>query len=247
MKKFLYIANWKMTVSPEKAYAFVVDNEKELHALSELADIVLCPSFISLGILSQLYNNKQINWFWGAQNCSEHQKGAFTGEIDALSLQQLKTRFCIVGHSERRTLFNETDDVIAQKVKQLITHDITPILCIGETQEQRQAKQTFQVLEQQLERVVELYDGSSKSLIIAYEPVWAIGTGVTPESEIIFETIECIKNYAFSKMSKAQVRCVYGGSVNQESVKLLKTLPNVDGFLIGAASSDFQMFKNIVV
>lgn len=249
MKRLLYIANWKMTVTPEKACAFYFDNKNELLELTKKADIILCPSFVILGMLSQHISelSSDCHLFFGAQNCSEYEKGAYTGEVDALTLKQVGCTFCIVGHSERRTLFGETNEVIAGKIQQLLTHNITPILCIGETRQEREEGNTIAVLEKQLHYLDDLYKHRSTSLVIAYEPVWAIGTGIVPSLEELSATIAWIKAYTKKKLPNIDIVCVYGGSVNQESIKELKTLSQLDGFLIGGASSDFQTFKNIVV
>lgn len=238
-----------MTVAPDKTHAFCFDNTNELSELARHADIVICPSFVALGTLCHFIDKQasDAHVSFGAQNCSEYASGAYTGEVDALSLKQIGCTFCIVGHSERRKLFHETDTMIAQKIKQLRAHNITSILCIGETLEENQQGATFSVLEKQLSFVSQLYKDTSDDLIIAYEPVWAIGTGIVPTLEQLSSIMEWIKNYTLQTIPQAKIRYVYGGSVNATSIQELKTLTLLDGFLIGAASSDFQTFKNIVL
>lgn len=245
MKKLLYIANWKMNLSPEQVSAFYHDNYDELYALTDHADIVLCPSFVSLGLLSPFIRNTEIHL--GAQNCSEHKIGAFTGEVNAESLEQLGCSFCIIGHSERRILFHETNTIIAQKIQRLLEQEITPIVCIGETDQQYDQNKTKAALTEQLDSIITTLKNNNKPLIIAYEPVWAIGTHNTPDVEQLEHIFDWIKNYVTAHIPHNQVRYVYGGSVNSTTIKKLKELSNIDGFLIGGASGDFQTFKNIVL
>jgi len=241
----MYVANWKMNVSPEQAGAFYHDNYEQLYELTDNATIVLCPSFVSLGLLSPFVRNTELHL--GAQNCSEYATGAFTGEVNALSLEQIGCSHCIVGHSERRSLFGETDAIIAHKITQLLEQQIIPIICVGETLQEHQQNQTLAALEKQLALIPNLYKHTSLPLVIAYEPIWAIGSGVTPSSQQIAEAISGIKTFIARQLPQTSISYIYGGSVNAQSIKNLKTLSELDGFLIGGASSDFQTFKNIVV
>lgn len=245
MKKLLYVANWKMNVTPEQTSAFYHDNYDELYELSDNADIVLCPSFVSLGLLSPFLRNTEISL--GAQNCSEHISGAFTGEVDATSLEQLGCSFCIIGHSERRTLFNETNEVIASKMQRLLEQQITPIICVGETDEQRKQQKTQEVVASQLHSILSLLKAYNNAIVIAYEPVWAIGTGNIPTIEELNSMFNWLKQHVTNQVPHISVRYLYGGSIQPTNIKKLKDISILDGFLIGNASSDFQTFKNIVI
>ena len=168
--------------------------------------------------------------------------GAYTGEIPAESLSQLNCHYCIVGHSERRNLFGQTDEQINQKVKLLVKNKITPILCIGE----KNKDQTQEQIEKTIEKQLDLLENENFQLIIAYEPVWAIGTGIIPtvdHIENICQTIEQI----MTKKVKINYKIVYGGSINGKTALELKNLEKISGFLIGKASTDFQEFKKIVL
>lgn len=243
----LYVANWKMNMNAPQSTAFVL----ELNTLpldNENTRVVICAPFVYLQHIQQLLDNKSSSL--GAQNCASYDNGAYTGEISARMLAELNCDYCIIGHSERRTILKESNSDIAQKTLQLIQHEITPILCVGETAQEFSAQQTFQVLEDQLAPIAEALEPieSIFELCIAYEPVWSIGTGSIPSNQYIESVLQWLKNYCAHSMPQVEnLYLLYGGSVDPIKAPELKLIPNLSGFLIGGASLDFKKFKNIVV
>ena len=150
--KYLYVANWKMNLSFQQSINFCTNNSDALKQLSSAADIVLCPSFDALAPITQIFKNTNIAI--GAQNCSEHKSGAYTGEVSALSLTELGVKYCIIGHSERRMYHHETTENIIKKIELLYANNITPIICIGETQQEFENNQTLMVLTEQLKPIL---------------------------------------------------------------------------------------------
>lgn len=245
-KPLLFVANWKMNMPFYAACLFVQKNKNELEQLASETEttIVLCPSFVAINALAQKTQGTSI--LIGAQNCSKHSKGAYTGEVDAHSLQQIGCSHCIIGHSERRNIFGETSEIIAQKASLLYEQNITPIVCIGETKKQYEKKQTFAVLEEQLAPVWQSI-GNPQKVVIAYEPVWAIGTGIIPKIAYLKTIFDWLSNQCAQRLPKTDISLLYGGSVEQNNIKSLDQVPGVNGFLIGGASLDFQKFQNIVL
>jgi len=244
-KPLLFVANWKMQLSYNQAVAFVNDNLSELDALAEPAHltVVLCPSFDALAPIAQITNRTHI----GAQNCAPHAAGPYTGEVQAHSLSQIGCNFCIVGHSERRQLFHETYSIIQSKIEQLLLNTIIPILCIGETEQERENKQTEKRLHEQLMPLFELLMRTNHATIcIAYEPVWAIGTNRTPTPENLFTIITYLQTLCKKQAPQTTFIILYGGSVNEQNIISFNALSGIDGFLIGNASTDFQKLKKIV-
>jgi len=181
--KYLYVANWKMNLSFDESINFCTNNNNVLQQPSNsAAKIIICPSFIALAPLATLLKNSPIAI--GAQNCSEYASGAYTGEVSALSLAEIGVTHCIVGHSERRMYYDETTEKIINKIKLLYANNIIPIICIGETHKDFLSNQTFTTLTQQLDPILKtLPKDRQKHIIIAYEPVWSIGTGLIPTQE----------------------------------------------------------------
>ncbi|MDP3889167.1 MAG: triose-phosphate isomerase [bacterium] len=244
-KPLLFVANWKMNMPFHAACSFIHDNKIELEQLINHTKItlVICPSFITISTLVQTVQNIPI--YIGAQNCSEYSEGSYTGEVDAPSLHQAGCSYGIVGHSERRIFFKETNKAIAQKAFLLLKNNITPIICIGETKEEYLTQQTFDVLEKQL---MPLWDviGSPKTVIIAYEPIWSIGTGIIPEKPYLQKIFDWLSTQCAQHLPKTSIRLLYGGSVDQDNTKDLIQISGVNGLLVGGASLDFQKLKNIV-
>ena len=235
-KHKIIVANWKMNGSKILLEAFSTFSKTKPN------DIVLCPPFTLLGSAkSVLPDFIKI----GAQNCSEEDNGAFTGEISATMLRDSHVSYVIIGHSERRTLYQETDTVILKKVKSVIRSEITPIVCIGETLSEKKANQTLQVLERQIDASITKVNAQTR-LIVAYEPIWAIGTGLTPNEDEIRETHLHIKK-KLSLHFDIDVPVLYGGSANVENCSKILSVKNVDGLLVGGASlkkHDFEMICN---
>ena len=227
-------ANWKMNGSEELM--------KEFSQLTRAKhnDIIICPPFTLLDSAKKLLPNfVKI----GAQNCSEEDKGPFTGEISASMLQEKSVSHVLIGHSERRTLFNETDDMILKKVKAAINSKLTPIVCIGETLSEKEANKTLQVLDSQINGSLAKIE-PNRQVIVAYEPVWAIGTGLTPDENEIKETHLYIKTKLNQHFS-GDVPILYGGSANSENCSQIISIDNVGGLLVGGASLKRHDFKAI--
>jgi triosephosphate isomerase len=250
MKPFIYIANWKMNLSYAQEIAYATDNKTGFIELSEKPEttIVLCPSFCSLSRLTELCKNTPIKI--GAQDCSAYKSGAHTGQVSAQSLTEMGCIYCIVGHSERRTQFHETSELIAQKLSQLIANNITPILCIGETNKEHRAGRTTAVLEEQLAPILQIlaHKETLAPLVIAYEPVWAIGTGITPSPDNLRLIFTWLHGHLQQKLGHASqtFKLIYGGSVDEKTGPAIAALADVNGLLVGGASIDFQKFKKIV-
>lgn len=241
MNKKIIIANWKMQKSYLEAIDWCNNYKLEIEKLAQETkkNLILCPSYETLGKIKEIFENSNI--YIGAQNCSNFLLGAYTGQVSAQSLKEIGINFCIIGHSEDRKYNCTNDNLIGQKVKMLLKHNITPIICIGESLEEKNENKTQDVIKKQLDTILKEVDSQSYSkLIIAYEPIWAIGTGVTPTGKEIFNAAEFIKNLY-------DIKIIYGGSVNDQNVIEFKNINNIDGFLLGTSSLDFQVFKKIVL
>ncbi len=212
-----------------------------LGLLSETPDsreVLLCAPFTALGALSKSLHGARVRM--GAQNLHWEAEGAFTGEISGPMLQELGVRYVVVGHSERRQYFGETDETVNLRLKAAQAHGLTPILCVGETKQQRDAGETESVITAQIEK--DLVDIDQSNLIIAYEPIWAIGTGDTCESAEANRVIGVIRRL----LKNPDVTIQYGGSVKPANVDELMAQPEIDGALVGGASLDPDSFARIV-
>lgn len=237
----LFVANWKMYKTYNEAVAFTQEHRDEVAQLSTSKNkIIIAPSFLCLDALNKAFQGTSVAI--SAQNCAAHKIGAYTGEVDAASLAQIGCTYTLVGHSERRQRFNETNEMVAAKVEILFKNNIMPIICIGETQEEFEKGRTLEVLSMQLESVLKILEDEQKTYCIAYEPVWAIGTGKVPSKEDLKNTFEWI----FKRLRHEHCTLLYGGSVDETNVKGLLQIPHVGGLLIGKASCDFQSLKKIV-
>lgn len=246
MRKPIIAGNWKMHYTIEEA----VKVAEELKPLVKDAkcDIVICAPYIHLPALVQTLKGTRI--MVGAQNMHFEEKGAFTGEISPGMLEELGVTYVILGHSERRQYFNETDEAINKKLKAAFQHFLIPILCVGESLEQRESEQTVEVIRNQVEKALEGLDAEDvKGIVVAYEPIWAIGTGKTATSEQANETIAAIRKMIEdlygSEVSEA-VRIQYGGSVKPSTIKEQMAMSDIDGALVGGASLLSKDFSEIV-
>lgn len=242
--KYTYIANWKMNLSYHESINYCIQNRNQLQALSEFAHIILCPSFVGLAPIIEVFKNTPISI--GAQNCSEFASGSYTGEISAQSLAEIGATQCFVGHSERRMYFGETTDIIIKKINLLLDNNIQPIICVGETQEQYEAKATLTVLAEQLKPIMENIKKTPTPLIIAYEPMWSIGTGIAPENSYLEEVFAWMRKIIEMYSREHTAQLFYGGSVTEKNIAQLKTISTIDGFLVGKASTDFKQFSDII-
>lgn len=248
MRKKILAANWKMNLTNGEARSFMEIFLREIGDELDV-EVVIIPPFLSLcTVIESLDKHQSIKV--GAQNMHFEKSGAFTGEISAAMLRDLYVRFVVIGHSERRALFGETDEIINKKVKAAHVAALRPIFCIGETLEQRDTGQVESVLETQLRGG--LSDLSSKEIVetvIAYEPVWAIGTGRTASPEQAQEVHAFIRKTVAAMTDQTtadRVRIQYGGSVKPENTAALMSQPDIDGALVGGASLDPRSFAQIV-
>lgn len=239
----LIAANWKMHKDSTEAVNFITELRKRCRDISD-REILVCPSFTSLNFVQEECVGSNIKA--GAQNIHHEEEGAYTGEISAKMIKEL-CEYVIIGHSERRQYFNETDDVINKKLLKAIEHGLKPVFCIGETLEERKADKTFEVLEKQIKDG--LTNVNIKDLTIAYEPVWAIGTGetATPEqAEEVHKFIRELLEKLYDSECVPGVRIIYGGSVKPENIVELMEKDNIDGALVGGASLEVDSFFGIV-
>ena len=235
MKK-LIVANLKMNLTLEEANDYLDIIKKNI--IDQL-EIIICPSFPFL----PLFKNK--DYKLGAQNCYYLDKGSYTGEVSPLQLKTIGVSYIIVGHSERRIYFKENNELINDKLKAILKHNIKPILCIGETMEERLLHKTFIVLKKQLnEALKDIESDMLTDIVIAYEPVWAIGSGKTPTSQEIAEVINYIKDLIKKEYKIDNIIVLYGGSVNLKNIKAITNI--ADGVLIGSASVDADNFINMI-
>lgn len=248
MRKKIIAANWKMNMTISEAEGFLEDLRLEIEDVSGV-ETVIAPPFTILPKFSELLGGSQ-RIRLGAQNFYYEKSGAFTGEISAAMLRELFVRYVIVGHSERRQIFGETDELINKKVLAAHASELRPILCVGETLEEREAGKENEILEKQLRGG--LANVSAEQLletVIAYEPVWAIGTGKTASSAQAQEChahVRAVLTELTDKATADKVRIQYGGSVKPSNAKELLSQPDIDGALVGGASLEPRSFAEIV-
>lgn len=247
MKKMLIAGNWKMNTNAfesAKLAEYILGGliGRELNSA-----ILVCPPYTSLGTVWEIVKKTKI--LMGAQNCYHAPEGAFTGEVTVGMLKFIGCTHIIIGHSERRQYFGETDESVNLKTKVVLENDLTPIVCIGETLEERQSGNTFEVLERQIRTgLKDIEKDYVKSIVIAYEPVWAIGTGLAATPEQVQEAHLYVRQKAADVLgSEAQDNIIlYGGSMNDKNAPSILELADVNGGLIGGASLDPQKFLNII-
>ncbi|MFA5603057.1 MAG: triose-phosphate isomerase [Bacilli bacterium] len=203
--------------------------------------VVICPPFIYLNLF------KSNDYSLGAQNCFYEKEGSYTGEISPFQLKSIGVEFIIVGHSERRKLFNETDEIISKKIDQIMKNNLQCILCIGEDETEKQMHKTSIVIKRQLLNALENVDGDMiRDIIIAYEPIYAIGTGNVPENSDIEEAIHYIRSIILEKYNFDGIKVIYGGSINEQNIENIINIKGIDGVLIGGASLKPEGFLNII-
>lgn len=249
MRKFIIAGNWKMYKTIVEAIELANGLKRELFQLeSDDIDIVLCPPFTALSEVSEVIADSNIRL--GAQDLYWQEEGAFTGEVSPLMLKDAGCRYVIIGHSERRQFFSETNEAVNNKIKAALKHGLTPIACVGESLREREAGATFKVLEDHVQNGLKGIDESEVlKLVIAYEPVWAIGTGKTATPEQAQEAHKYIRDLLtkmYNKDVASEVRIQYGGSVKPENASELMQQPDVDGALVGGASLKVDSFSQIV-
>lgn len=250
MRRKLIAANWKMYKTPEQAAAFVSAFLPLLKSNMQ-SEIVLCPALICLSAVLEAVREASVRIGVGGQNMFWEKEGAYTGEVSAPMLRGTGCSHVIIGHSERRQYFGETDDTVSRKLKAALEASLQPIVCVGEVLQEREAGLTEEVLTRQCNIAFSGISGvEATPLIVAYEPVWAIGTGKTATPEMAAESHRLIRTQAaraFGDTTAANLRILYGGSVKPENAQSLMAQVEIDGALVGGASLDPKSFAAIVV
>lgn len=231
-----------MYKTPEQTRAYVRAFLPEAKPVSERADVALLAPFVDLEALGKSLEGSAVTF--GAQDCHWEREGACTGEISAAMLQAVGATFCIIGHSERRRMFGETDERVALKVSAVLAEGLTPIVCVGETLEEHRAGRTREAVERQVRAGLgHLSDAERASLVIAYEPVWAIGTGLADDPESANATIGSLRGLLGGL---ADIRILYGGSMKADNSGAFCAQPEIDGGLVGSASLDPAGFLSLI-
>ena len=247
MRKPIMAGNWKMYKTPADTIAFF-EKFRPLAEKSEHCEIVICPPFTSLSAAADAARGSAIQV--GAQNIAWAREGAFTGEVSGLMIAAMGATHVIVGHSERRQYFGETDETVLKRTRAALEFGLSPIVCVGERLEEREAGNTNAVLIRQFQNgIAGLTEAQFARIALAYEPVWAIGTGKTATPEIAAEAHRTIRAQArekFGKEAADAIRILYGGSVKPDNCRTLMAQPEIDGVLVGGASLDPVTFASIV-
>jgi triosephosphate isomerase len=248
MRKKVIAGNWKMNNDLSESKNLISKLAEALAGKSVNCDVIICPPFTSLSEASALVKGTQIKL--GAQNMYFEESGAFTGEISASMLKSAGCEFVILGHSERRTIFGESDQVINKKIKKALASGLKPIFCVGETLEEREGNITNQVIERQVkEGLKDLSADDMKTIIVAYEPVWAIGTGKTAtpaQAEEVHDFIRTQVKNLFNAEVADNIVIQYGGSVKADNAKELLSQKDIDGALVGGACLKADSFMGII-
>lgn len=249
-RKPIIAGNWKMHMTHIDALALVRKLSYELHQEDyEKAEVVICPPFTALRTIQLVVEEEHIPIGLGAQNMHWEDSGAFTGEISGEFLKALHCRYVIIGHSERRQFFGETDETVNKRVHAVLRHSMTPIICVGETAGEKDSGQTNEVVTRQITAALAEVPGDKVgSLVVAYEPVWAIGTGRTPTPEEASETCGVIRDAIRAVHGEAAdaVRIQYGGSVKPGNIGQFMATEHIDGALVGGAALEANSFAMIV-
>lgn len=250
MRKFIIAGNWKMYKTIPQAVELSNGLKRELYKLDgKTIDIVLCPPYTALAEVAEVVHNS--NLLLGAQDMYWEDEGAYTGEVSGLFLKDAGATYVIIGHSERRQFFGETNDTVNKKLKAALKHGLTPIVCVGENLSEREANKTFAVLEDNVcHGLKDLRKEDAVKIVIAYEPVWAIGTGKTAtpaQAQEAHAHIRGLLAKLFDKAIADKIRIQYGGSVKPENAAELMKQPDIDGALVGGASLKIDSFSQIVL
>lgn len=247
MRKPIIAGNWKMNNTIDESMALSNAIKREIFDIANV-EIVLCPPFTSLSDVKDIITDTNISL--GAQNMFWEEKGAFTGEISPGMLKSLGCKYVIIGHSERRAHFGETNETVNKKLKSALKHGLLPIMCVGEKLEEREAGSAFDVVKDHVENGLSgVGEKEILNIVLAYEPVWAIGTGknATPdEAEEVHKFIRGLLSKKYGKEISESLRIQYGGSVKPDNIESLITQKDIDGALIGGASLKSESFAEIV-
>lgn len=247
MRTKIVAGNWKMNKTPGEGAALIADIRKQLGEEACPVEVVVCPPFTGLDAAAKALAGSKISL--GAQNMHGDEFGPFTGEVSAAMLQELGVRYVILGHSERRSGFGETDVIVNKKVKAALAAGLTPIVCVGETLEERDANKTDKVVTNQVRDSLVGLGADLRKIVVAYEPVWAIGTGKTAspaQAQEVHALIRRVLSAISDGQTAAAIRIQYGGSMKPENARELMSQPDIDGGLIGGASLKAHEFAAIV-
>lgn len=248
MRKTVIAGNWKMNNDLKQSEKLIVDLKNLLQNAKPKCDVIVCPPFTSLSEASKLVSGSKIKL--GAQNMHFEESGAYTGEVSALMLKSVGCEYVILGHSERRNIFGETDLVINKKIKKALSAGLKPIFCVGELLEERENGTTNDVIKRQVLKGLEgITADDMKNIIIAYEPVWAIGTGKTAtpaQAQEVHEFIRDLIEIEYSLKIANDVTIQYGGSVKPDNAKELLSQKDIDGALVGGACLKADSFLGII-
>ncbi len=247
----LISGNWKMNLNHFEALRLVQELSYEVSRDDvDAVDVSVHPPFTDIRTVQTTLETDRIPFFLGAQNCHHETSGAFTGEVSPLMLAKLNVAYVIVGHSERRELFGETDEIVNAKVKAVLSAEMTPILCVGETLEEREAGQAESKVESQIRgSLAKVTSEHVASLVIAYEPIWAIGTGRTAsaaDAQAMCAAVRGVVRDTWGEAAADEVRIQYGGSVKPVNAAELMNQPDIDGALVGGASLEAVSFARII-
>ena len=242
----LIAGNWKMFKTCSEA----IETAKRLVALVDAVtdvDVMIAPAFIALAQVADIVKGSKV--YLGAQNLFWEKEGAFTGEISPQMIASTGCRYVIIGHSERRQFFGDTDESVNKKINAAVKNGLIPILCVGESEKERESDKTFSVLDKQITNgLQDIASDNLKNLIIAYEPVWAIGTGKTAtdnQAQEVHRFLRSVLEKKFGNGLAETVRILYGGSVKPDNIASLMERPDIDGALVGGASLDAETFSKI--
>ena len=243
----LIAGNWKMFKTCPEAIETAGQLAKLIGVDTDV-DVMIAPPFTALAQVSDIVKGSCISL--GAQNIFWESEGAYTGEISSKMLVSAGCKYVIIGHSERRQYFSELDETVNKKINATIKGNLEPVFCIGESEQERESKNTISVLERQVKKGLKGFSSNDlETLIIAYEPVWAIGTGKTATSnqaQEVHQFLRSLVEKSFGKMLAQSMRILYGGSVKPDNIKELMSMPDVDGALVGGASLNAETFSEIV-
>lgn len=248
MRRKVIAGNWKMNKNIGESASLVSDLKNLLSSVSVNADVIVCPPYTSLDTVNALVKGSDVKL--GAQNMYFEESGAYTGEISAEMLKSAGCEYVILGHSERRTIFGESDETINRKIKKALSAGLKPIFCIGETLEERESGVTNSVIKTQVEGgLKDVSADDMKNIIIAYEPVWAIGTGKTAtpaQAQEVHQFVRILVNGLYDEKVADAIVIQYGGSMKPENAKELLSQPDIDGGLIGGACLKADSFMAII-
>lgn len=247
MRKPIIAGNWKLNNTSQEAAELVTLLKRNLSEVTDV-DIVVCPVFTALSVVADLLTESEIHL--GAQNLYWEDAGAFTGEVSGGLLKEIGVEYVIIGHSERRQFFGETDQTVNKKIRAALKHGLIPIVCVGEVLAEREADRTFDVIQRQVKESLSGFSAAqARKMIVAYEPVWAIGTGKTATPQQAQEVHKFIRDLLvklYDEETAAEVRIQYGGSVKADNIADLISQPDIDGALVGGASLKADSFTQIV-